>query len=130
MLKILKDYINSGGKLWEGRGDEYPAILSFIDIKEDHSIKILREKSLRSEIEGGPVCVAERVEYAIKEFNLNPKEGWLKKSLEKILEKWGRTNEKFELSSVIYIGKNYRLLTQEEIEKLERKLKLVERLKE
>lgn len=129
VIKILKDYVKAGGELWERHCKESPAILSFHDVLNDPEVRKLREKSLRQEIESKPVCLVERVNYGIREFNLNPKEGWLRKSLENTINEWSKRNEKFELSATIYIGRTYELLSREEIEKLERKLELVKQLK-
>lgn len=126
-IRTIENYVKHGGELWEGHHQEFLFILN--EIKDDIRVRALCEKSLRKEIENGPVCLLDRVEYGVKEFGLNPKEGWLKKSLEKTLKKWSKTNEKFELSAAIYIGRKYELLSNEEIEKLERKLDLIERLK-
>lgn len=130
VIKILNDYVKIGGELSEGyRIKELPPILSRSNMENDPSVRNLREESIRHEIERGPVCLLERVDYAIKEFGLDPKEGWLREALDSHLERWKDRSEEFELISAIYVGREYGLLPQEDIVNLERRLELVKKLR-
>ena len=130
ILMVLNRYVKSGGELREGYG-LHPdhAMFAFKDLQNDPNVRALREESIRNEIERGPICIGERVEYAIKEFNLNPHKGWLKKALKQHMSKWLKDSREFDLSSAIYFGREYGLLSEEEIESLGRKLDLIKMIK-
>lgn len=128
VLRILNEYVRSGGELQEGYDDRTAAI-GFTDLYNDPSVRALREESIKHEIERGPICLGERVEYAIKEFNLNPHEGWLNKALRQHMSKWTKDVREFDLSSAIYFGREYGLLSGKKIKSLERKLGLVKKIK-
>ncbi|MFH1638395.1 MAG: hypothetical protein ABIB71_08270 [Candidatus Woesearchaeota archaeon] len=130
VLKVLRNYVKSGGKLFEEYSGEFPAMLSFTDWQNDSPIRKLREESLRHEIESEPFCLLELVRYAVDNFKLNPQEGWLRKALNTHLNNWKDSTEEFKIKSAIYVGRNYGLLSQENIKTLEKKLKIVKLLKE
>ena len=130
VLRTLKDYVRTGGELFEGYHPdrEYPDPL-YKPFKDDQGIVALRQQSLRNEVERGPVCLFERVEYGINNLGLNPSEGWLKKALVKHLGRWKKSSEEFDLSSAIYAGEEYGLLSSDKINLLKSRLKLVKSLK-
>lgn len=129
VLRVLNEYVKSGGELREGYQGHYPAMLGFTDLEHDAGVKALREESLRNEIERGPICLLERVRYAVKEFGLNPQEGWLHRALRKHLSDWKERSAEFELSSAIAVGREYGLLSEEQVKALERRLSVVKKIK-
>jgi len=127
---ILKEYVNNGNSLyeWSYRNDGKGDVPSFIKgMEKDNDILPLREKSMKLEM--AVHCEVGITEYAIREFNLDPKEGWLGTTLKNHLNKWKKSDDADNLESAVSIGRKYALLSKEEIEKLERKYKLIKLLK-
>jgi hypothetical protein len=129
-IKLLREYVKAGAELFE----EYYPDKKYLDplyrtMKDDPEVKALRELSLRHEIERGPLCVFERIEYGIKTFGLNPKAGWLGKSLETHLKRWRKGSEEWKIGSALYAGEKYGLLPKEEVASLKRRLELIKSIK-
>lgn len=127
VIKTLKTHVENGGMLYEMDKIERGEKVFYEEIKHYAEMPELREKSLRNKIEENIYC-EEEIEYGIKEFGLNPQEGWLRDILEnRIAER----KNKFDEDSIEYalnFGKKYDLLPKEEIAALKRKLKVVKML--
>jgi len=124
-VDIFKKYVNSGNIVseWNGYWSTPDAF------KKDKEVLALREKAMRREMESS--FSLRMIKYAIREFNLDPKEGWLGTTLKKQLNKWKKSDDDDggNLANAISIGRQYALLSKEEIENLERKYKLIKLLK-
>lgn len=124
VVKTLRDYISTGGTLDEEIQGISPV---YRDIKDDPEIYALREKAFKQEMHN-PCRCSDQVKYGIREFGLNPRDGWLRKAFETNIKELKESDDKKEISAAINAGKKYNLLSKDEIANLEERLEIVKLL--